>query len=216
MKNLLYKELKLTITPFFFVLPILTGALMLIPSWLYFFVLLYFCFITVPNLFAMSKADNDIGFSVMMPVRKSDVVKARFMSIMILELLHIILAVVYAIINNNIYNIPNFFMDPNVAFFGLIFIMYGIFNAILLPMFYKTGYKYGLPVIIGNIFAVLFAASIEVLVLLNPTVRTYLKGTTSSMVMVQVIILLVGILIFFGLAMLSYKRSVKNFEVIDV
>ena len=50
MYNLLMKELKLGVSPFFYILPLLTGALMLIPGWLYFIVLLYFCWITVPNM----------------------------------------------------------------------------------------------------------------------------------------------------------------------
>ena len=39
MYNLVMKDLKLGVNPWFFVLPFLTGALMLIPGWIYFIVL---------------------------------------------------------------------------------------------------------------------------------------------------------------------------------
>lgn len=51
MFNLVMKDLKLGVHPMFFMLPLLTGALMLIPGWLYFVVILYFCCLTVPNIF---------------------------------------------------------------------------------------------------------------------------------------------------------------------
>lgn len=52
MYNLVMKDLKLGLNPMFFVLPVLTGALMLVPGWLYFIVILYFCWITIPIMFA--------------------------------------------------------------------------------------------------------------------------------------------------------------------
>lgn len=216
MKNLLYKEFKLAINPFFLILPVLTGALMLIPSWLYFFTMLYFCFITIPNMFAACKSENDIGFSVMLPVRKSDVVKSRVIAVVILEIMHIVFGVIYAIINHNIYSIPNFFMDTNFAFFGLVFVMFAIFNLTFLPMFYKTGYKYGAASIVGAVVAFGFSAAVEVAVLLNPTVRMYLKGSDPSMLLFQKFVLVIGIVIFVLITIISFKRAAANFEKIDV
>ncbi|MDQ8735581.1 hypothetical protein [Paenibacillus sp. LHD-38] len=87
MYNLLMKELKLGVSPFFYIMPFLTGALMLIPGWLYFLVLLYFCFITIPNMFAGYKTQNDLIFTTMLPVTKKDIVKAMVSVIVILELM---------------------------------------------------------------------------------------------------------------------------------
>ena len=52
MFNLIRKDLTLGVHPMFFVMPVLTGALMFVPGWLYFMVPLYFCWITVPNMFS--------------------------------------------------------------------------------------------------------------------------------------------------------------------
>jgi hypothetical protein len=106
MYNLLLKELKLGVNPFFYVMPFLTGALMLVPGWLYFVVFLYFCFLTIPNMFAGYKTQNDLLFSIMMPVSKKDIVKAKVAVIVILELLHIITAVIYGVFHTRLY--PDF------------------------------------------------------------------------------------------------------------
>jgi len=117
MFNLLYKEFKLAVHPFYYILPVITGALMLIPQWIFFLVPLYFCFITVSNLFAVYKSNNDLSFSIMLPVSKKDIVKARMTSIMILQLLQISMAVLFAILNHVLYKSDNFGFDTNAALF---------------------------------------------------------------------------------------------------
>lgn len=217
MKNLLCKDFKLGISPFFYFLPVLTGALMLIPGWLYFIVLMYFCFITVPNMFATYKVQNDLMLSIMMPVTKKDIVKSRMLSVISLELLHIMIAVFFAIINNNLYDSAKFiFLEPNIAFFGLIFIMFALFNIIFFPMFYKTAYKYGAPVIVSNAAIIIFASVVELLALFNPSINMYLRGSYASSVYLQVGILGGGVLIFIISAIIAYKISVKRFCKVDI
>ncbi|MDA3847465.1 MAG: ABC-2 transporter permease [Vallitaleaceae bacterium] len=217
MKNLLYKEFKLAINPFFYVLPVLTGALMLIPYWLYFFVFLYFCFISAPNAFAFFKSQNDLMFSIMLPVRKQDIVKARILSFVGLEMLHIVIAIVYALINRQLYDYTYYlFLVPNAAFFGLVFVMFGIFNIVLFPMFYKTGYLYGAPMIVSTALAVIFAAGVELLGIYNDTIHGYLKGTVANSTVIQISILGGGIFIYVITAIIAYRLSIKRFERVDI
>ncbi|WP_338131292.1 ABC-2 transporter permease [Cohnella rhizosphaerae] len=97
--NLLIKDFKLGVNPWYLAMPVLTGALMLVPGWIYFLVLLYFCWITIPNMFAGFRAQNDLLFTSMMPVAKKDMVKARMLVIVCLELLHIAFAVIFGVIH---------------------------------------------------------------------------------------------------------------------
>jgi hypothetical protein len=212
MNNLLYKEFRLTIGWFFYVFPVLLGALMFIPQWLFFFVPLYFCFVTVPNLFGLVKAQNDVTYSVMLPVNKNNIVLARIMSISTLELLHIAFTAVFAIVHNILYGVKNIFMDPNYAFFGLIFIMFGIFNIIMFPIYYKTAYKYGLATVLSTLAAVLFSAGIELFAVFNRKFAIFFEADLGR----QLMILAAGILIFVAMTYASYKMSVKSFEKVDV
>jgi len=213
MKNLLYKEFKLAISPLFLLISLL-GALVLIPMWPYFIALMYFFFITVPNIFNISKAQNDIGFSVMLPVRKRDVVKSRILSIAAIELLHILVAVIFAIININMYSTENFLLDPNIAFFGFALIMFAIFNIIFFPMFYKTAYKLGIPIFVALIFALIFITAVELLVQIVPAAAKAFDGTKNMAS--QLPILAAGIVIFALANILAYKISAKRFEKIDL
>ncbi|WP_311517756.1 ABC-2 transporter permease [Paenibacillus polymyxa] len=99
MYNLVMKDLKLAISPLFFLLPVILGALMLIPGWLYFIVILYYCWITVPIMFGQFRAQNDLIFTSTMPITKKDIVKARVIVMVIMELLHIVMAMIFGVIN---------------------------------------------------------------------------------------------------------------------
>jgi ABC-2 type transport system permease protein len=212
MYNLLYKEFKLTIHPFYYVLPVFFGALMLIPQWIFFLVPLYFCFITVPQIFSLYKSNNDLEFSIILPVRKSDIVKTRILSIAILELFQIACALFFALIHRSLYKYANFAFDLNAAFFGLVFVMFALYNIILFPMFYKTAFKFGAAVIVSTVAAIGFAFIAEMLVIFNESFKNIVEGKLGP----QIIILAAGMVLFVLGAMLAYKISVKSFEKVDV
>lgn len=215
MKNLLYKEFHLSIHPLFYLVAML-GALLLIPNWLYFIALSYVFFISISNIFSTSKAQNDIGFSVLLPVSKRDVVKAKIIAVIALELLHLAVAAIFGVVNHFIYVRDNMFLEPNAAFFGFGFMMYAIFNIMFFPMFYKTGYKVGLPIIYATITAVLFAAGVETFALIVPAAKTALDSDMSSMLLWKIGVLVAGIIIFTLSAVASYKLSARRFEKIDL
>ena len=215
MRNLLYKEFRLVITPpFFFTL--LFSALLLIPQWVYFIAMMYFMFIAIPNIFTNAKAMNDIGFTVMLPIRKSGVVKARVLSIAVFELLQIAVGAVFAAINMALYPAGNFMTDANIAYLGCVFVMYGIFNAIFFPMFYKSAYKIGWPISIAIAVSILFAAAIETLVLTVPAVAHILDGISGEALVRQLPVMAIGIVLFVVFTVLAYRKSAKNFEKVDL
>jgi len=215
MKNLLYKELNLVINPLFFIVA-LTGALLLIPQWPYLIAMMYFFFITVPNVFQVGKASNDIGFTVMLPVRKRDVVKARLYAIMLLELVQIAAAVPFAILNNALYPAGNVMIDANIAFFGLTFVMYGLFNLVFFPMFYKTAYKMAAAIIASMSAAILFAAFAEVLVQVSAGAAYVLDGISGAALVRQLPVLAAGIALFALLNWGAYCISARRFERVDL
>jgi hypothetical protein len=211
------KELKLGVTPFSYLLPFITGALMLIPAWLYFVVLLYFCCLTIPNMFAGYKAQNDLIFSIMMPVTKKDIIKARVAVIVILELLHIATAVIYGMISTRLYpNLIYFFFGPTIGFWGLCFVMLAIFNIIFISMYYRTAYKYGAATIASVTGAMLFAGGAEWLGIKNSFVFDLFKGTGTDNMAIHITILIAGIAIFAIFTIIAYNIAIKQFEKVDI
>lgn len=215
MKNLLYKEFRLVISPLYFLI-LLSGALLLIPQWVYFMAMMYFLFLVVPNVFANARAVNDIGFTVMLPVGKREVVKARVASIAALELLQIASAAIFAVLNMALYPKGNFLIDANIAYLGCVFMMYGIFNVLFFPMFYKTAYKIAGPILVSLTVSGLFAAAVETLVVAVPAAAHVLDGTTGEALIRQLPVLAAGMILFALLTMLAYKSSAENFEKVDL
>jgi len=217
MVNLLMKEFKLSVSPFFYVLPFLTGALMLIPGWLYFLVLLYFCFITIPNMFGGYKSQNDLLFTSILPVRKKDIVKAKILFMVILELLHMVVAVIYGIISTHLYpHLVYYFFAPSMGFWGLCFVMLAIFNITFIPIYYKTAYKYGAATIASITAAILFAGGAEWLGIQNSFVHDLFKGTGAENWTVQLSILLAGMVIFAISTIIAYDLANKRFEKVEM
>lgn len=198
-------------------MPFLTGALMLIPGWLYFLVILYFCFLTVPNMFAGYKTQNDLIFSSMMPVTKKDIVKARVSVIVILEVMHIVVAMIYGVITLRLYpNLKYFFFAPSFGFWGLCFVMLAIFNIIFIIMYYKTAYKYGAAAIVSITAAILFAGGAEWLGIQNSFVFDLFKGTSADNLAIQLSILITGIVIFAIFTVIAYHIANKRFEKVEI
>lgn len=217
MLNLMYKEFKISIHPIYFLVALLAAALMLIPGWLYFIVLLYFAFISIPNIFAAYKTQNDLMFSFLLPVRRQEIVMARINAIIILELVHILLAFIFAVIHFMIYDLPfYFFVEPNMAFFGLVFLLFGLMNISFFPIYFKSAYKYGMATVVVNVVGVLFAAGVELLVLFNKTANAVIHNVSGNYTNIQWIILAGGMIMFVVLNWFAYKLSLKNFEKVDV
>ncbi|MEF2966595.1 ABC-2 transporter permease [Paenibacillus sp. M1] len=217
MYNLVMKDVRLAVPPFFFLFPFLFGALMLIPGWIYFIVPLYFCWITIPNVFNQFKAQNDLMFTSVMPVSKRDMVKARVTVIVGLELLHIVIAAIFGFISMSLYPDTTYiFFPPNMGFWGLNLVMLAIFNLIFIPMFYKTAYKFGWALLAAVIAAMLFAGIAQWLGIQSPVVNEIFYGTDAQQVTLQTFILLFGIVIFAAFSVIAYRLAVKRFLQVEV
>ena len=151
MKNLLYKEFRLAIHPSVYVFFAL-AALLLVPSYPY-YVSFFYLTLGIFLTFKTNRAENDIFYSALLPVRKGDVVRARVLTVALLELANILIAIPFAVISAKINPAGgnNAGIEPNVAFFGLSFLMYGGFNLIFFPVFYKTGRSEGKAFLWGGV-----------------------------------------------------------------
>ncbi|MBP1972910.1 hypothetical protein J2Z47_001117 [Cohnella thailandensis] len=201
----------------FFLFPLLMGALMLIPGWIYFIVLLYFCWITVPNIFYGFRSQNDLMFTAMMPVSKKDMVKARISVIVILELLHIVIAMLYGLITTRLYtNIDYYFFKPSPGFWGLCFVMLAIFNLTLIPMYYKTAYKFGSALIVSITSAMLFAVAAQWLGIQNTKMSEIFNVTVGDHMALHSSILIAGIAIFIAFTWIAYRMAFKRFLKVEI
>ena len=181
MKNLLYKEFRLAIHPSVYIFFAL-AALLLVPSYPY-YVSFFYLTLGIFLTFKTNRAENDIFYSALLPVRKGDVVRARVLTVALLELANILIAIPFAVISAKINPAGgnNAGIEPNVAFFGLSFLMYGGFNLIFFPVFYKTGRSEGKAFLWGGVFTFLYIIAAESLAQYIPSpVSAYLDTPEKS------------------------------------
>lgn len=217
MYNLVMKDMKLGLHPMLFALPVMTGALMLIPGWIYFLVLLYFCWISIPNMFSAFRAQNDLMMTATMPVTKEDIVKARVFVIVFVELLHVVFAAIFGVIN--VYLYPDFdyhFFAPSMGFWGLGFVMYGLFNLALIPIYYKTAYKFGGATFASISAAMLFALIAQWAGIENAHLSDLFAGDGLDRTWIHASILVAGIAIFALCTFMAYRMAVKRFLKVEI
>lgn len=217
MKALLFKEIKLALHPTTYLfMPI--GAILMIPSYPYYVAFVYTC-LGIFFIFLSARENKDIFFTASLPVRKSDVVKSRVFTVAIVELLQLAIGIPFAIIGIRIN--PNAAgnmvgIEANMAFFGLVLIMYALFNAIYLPLFYKTAVKVGTPLVFASIAVTIYVVTAELAVQMIPFLKTHLDTTDPTMAIYQFPILIAGMLIFALALWLTYRKSAANFEKVDL
>lgn len=216
MKNLVYKELKLVVAPFIYMFPALS-MLLLVPDYPY-AVSMSYCIYGIFITFNLCQVNKDMEFTANLPVPRRYVVYSRYITIIYLELLQIIVAIPFAIISSFVLhkdgNIVG--MDANLAFFGMTFISYGIFNSIFLPKYFKTGYKMtGALISSLSVYVVLVVLS-EILIAFIPALHGTLDGLSPEKVPIRLAILLGGIVIYILLNVFSSKKAVKNFEKVSI
>ena len=142
MIKLLSKELRLAMHPTSLIFLGLS-AMILIPNYPY-LVTFFYTGLGVFFTCLSGRENHDIAYSVALPVRKSDVVKARFLFVVAVELVQAAFVVPFALLRASMPLPGNLVgMDANVAFFGFAFMLLGIFNAVFFGIYYRDVRKVG-------------------------------------------------------------------------
>lgn len=215
MKNLLYKELRLAVHPtmyMFLAMPLL----MLVPNYPYYIIFMYTC-LAIYFTFLTGREQNDIFYTATLPIKKTDVVKGRFATVALFEIVSAIISVPFAVISAKINpaggNAAG--IEPNLAFYGLALIMLGGFNIIFIPEFYRTAHKLFRPMIYSAIFIMLYIAVAETLAQYwHSPVSEFLDR--AGIFPEHLPILAAGIIIYTALTFCAYKISAVRFGKVDL
>ncbi len=215
MKKLLVKELKLAMHP---TAPIflLLSTMLIIPNYPY-YVVFFYTGLAVFFTCLTGRENNDVAYTMLLPVKKTDIVKARYLFVIILELLQVIIAIPFAVIRQKMPVDPNQVgMEANIALFGISFIMIGIFNLVFFKIYYKDVRKVGKAFVSSSIAVFTFMLIAEALTHIIPFFRDVLDTHDDVYVPQKLIVLAIGIVIYTILTLISYNTSKKSFEVYDL
>lgn len=213
MSNLLYKELRLAAHPNLYIFTAM-GVLVIVPAYPYGMVFLFGClalFIT----FMYGRETNDIYYTSLLPIKKIDTVKAKFLLVVLAQMTQVLISLPFAFLR--VYVLPEgnpAGIEANVAFYGFGFIIYVIFNFVFLTEFFKSGYKAGKAFLFGIIPATLLVMIMEVIV--HFPKYKWLDSVEPAMMIQQLPILLIGLLLYIIGMFAAFQVSAKRFERVDL
>lgn len=222
MKNLLYKELKLTANFQIYIYCILCATIV-IPSYPSLTAFLYpLAGFTVA--FTLSGANRDLLYTAILPIRKRDIVNAKVLLISFLEIVTMLVSVPFGFLRNFFINLsvangetPLTDLGFNIALYGILFVIFGIFNLIIFPWYYKKPENKNFwPFIIGDIICAILIVLTMCAFMLFSSATEYLNTFAFPNVLVQLGILLGGFLIFTGANFLAAKLGGKSFQKVDI
>lgn len=217
MRNILLKEIKLSasILSFLFILfgfmfflpgyPILCGA--------------FFVTLGIYQGFLNAREANDIVFSALLPISKSDVVKGKYIFVCFIESCGILLMLIAALIRmtvlvDSVVYRSNAMMNANLFALGAAFVIFGLFNVIFLGGFFRTAHNLGKPFVIYIIAGFLCIGVFEALHFIPALNAVNAFGFDE--IGVQLGGLIGGMVLFLVMTFLSFKTSCKNFEKVDL
>ena len=213
--KLLKKEFRLCLHP---TLPIMLAlsALTLAPNYpyavMYFYLTLSFFFISVNG-----REQHDVTYSLTLPVAKTDIVTARVLFFVILELVQLALTGLMILLRRRILPDPNAAgMDANLVLLGEGFLCYGLFHLVFFPSYYRDVNKVGVSFVKSS--TVLFAFIIVEVVLCYtvPLFRDVLDTPDPAHRSAKLLCLLICA-VFYALAtLLTLRISQKRFQQQDI
>ena len=99
--------------------------------------------------------------------------------------------------------------------FGAVLLIYGVFNVVFLPVFYKTAIRAGRAFLLAVIPMTVLMVLVEALSHF-PVVGPYLDATDAAGQVRQLPVLAVGLAAFALLSWLAYRKAAKNYERVDL
>jgi len=217
MKNLIYKEFKLAM-PLLTVAFIAFALMTFIPGYPILCGAFFVCF-GIFQSYQTGREDNDILYSVLLPVRKTDVVRAKYATTVILQMLAFFFCTVFTLIRMialseaKVYT-TNALMAANFVFLAFVLLIFTAFNVIFLGGFFKTAYGIGKP------FVVFVIANFTIIGIAEALHHfpglSWLNAMDFSYIGRHSMILGAAVIMYIVVTTTTCKISQKRFEKIDL
>ena len=215
MKTLMKKEWMLAMTPVPLLFLLLSG-LVLVPSYPY-YVTFFYNSLGIFLLLQAARENRDLYYMAILPIAKRDMVRARFSTVVTLQLLQILACAPFLCIRAGYAHINNpVGIEANLAFLGFGFVLMGLFDLIFLPMHYKNGYDLGKPFVLASAAQFLVIGVLETLDHIVPYMKTVCESYAPADLVRQLPVLLGGMAVYALMVLLAFRTSVRRFETVDL
>lgn len=216
MGKLLYKEMRLAASPLSYIFLLFT-LMTLIPG----YPILcsgFFVSFGIFQTFQQAREYDDIIYTALLPTKKKDIVSAKYLFTVMIQMIGFLLCTLLTILRmtkmkDAVAYTTNPMMNANFFYLGFVLLIFAVFNMFFLGGFFKTAYLIGKPFFQAS-------AIIFLLILVGEALHHFPGledlNNTSGTSPFQNVVLTLGIVLYIVGTLISYKKSVKHFEKIDL
>ena len=169
--------------------------------------------------YQINRESNDILYSILLPVSKSDVVKSKYLAAATLQMVTFFFCMIFTFVRMIVFPHAvvyedNVLMAANFIYLAFVLLIFACFNAIFIGGFFKTAYGIGKPFIL---FIVVNFAIIAVAEALHhiPGLE-WMNVLDFGFMAKQGISLLIAAGVYISVTVISCRRSCLRFEKIDL
>ena len=178
----------------------------------------FFVTLGIFHSFQNAREANDIVYSALLPIAKSDVVKGKYLFSVMIELIAFILMAILTFVRMTVLSDAqpyrmNALMNANLFSLGMALVIFGLFNTIFIGGFFKTAYTLSpfVPYIIATFVTIGAAEAVHHI----PGLEMFNAFGFDHFIL-QLSLLLAGIVIYIIMTLVSCKAACASFEKIDL
>ena len=213
--KLLMKEWKLCMHPTGYIM-MLCAALVLVPGYPY-GVTCFYMGLAIFFICLTARENHDATYTLMLPVSRSDAVKARILFCAALEVIQLIVMGIMVLVKNAIGNMANpAGLDAGLALIGDGLIIFALFNLVFFPIYYKDinkpGKAFGFAAVAVFAWIILEVAATYAV----PFFKDTLDRPDPLYMREKALFTLGGLALFLAGTAKSIQSSIKKFEAVDL
>lgn len=227
MKNLIYKEWKLNIHPLSVIFATVFAVFIAIPGNPHFLSFIYVTFAYSLIFVGGTKGvdNNDLYYTATLPIRRVDIVRARTLSLVSLQLMNILVSIPFVILyfvffksapgSEEALGDISAGIEPNISLYAMALIYFTLVDLIFLPWYYKNINKIIVPYMTATFSSmIVFAIFSSVLPMIFPLY--YELFNEPNNLFFQFIFLALSVIIYIGGHFLIVYLSKRNFAKADI
>lgn len=217
MKHLMRKEILLAAPPITWIF--LAGALLtLVPGYPILLSAFFVCFGLFQS-FQLGRENNDILYTVLLPVRKRDAVLAKYGFVALVEFIGFLICEILTVLRMTVLSQApvyqsNALMNASPLFLAFVLLIFTAFNVLFVGGFFRTAFKIGVPFLSFGIVTLLLVFAGEAIHFVPGL--AYFNEPKGAKLPLQFACLAAALVIYLAATWLSYTASARRFEKIDL
>ena len=217
MTKLLNKEFRLCASPLSWIF-LAAAGMTLLPGYPILMGTFFIC-LGIFQSFQNGREANDVLYTVLLPVRKADFVRAKYAFSCCIQLIGFVLIAALTALRMTVLSggkafIGNALMNPSPLFLAFVLLIFTAFNLCFVGGFFRTAYKFGMPFLTFGIVTLLLIFIGEALHYIPGL--GFLNATAGERMGLQFALLAAAAVIYALVTYLSCRASMAKFETIDL